>query len=156
MQNRESSPSPMFSSATRLLFWYIVFLSEKVRLPAPVERKNYLMITYLLYFPPKCPRKFKTVVPFATDAQTQLPSCFYPVMPDVCARPINNLHMHSSLLPTPTHTFSLFPILTYTFLFSCLARSCCHKTTAHSFTIMLFLSFKTGPVSFLSIHKAIV
>ena len=41
MQSRARvSLSPMFSRATRLLFWYVVPLSETLT-PAPEERKSY-------------------------------------------------------------------------------------------------------------------
>ena len=38
-QSRASSPSPMFSSVTILLFWYVVPLSENLTLLAPEKEE---------------------------------------------------------------------------------------------------------------------
>ena len=48
VQSRASSPSPMSSRFKRLLFWYVVFLSEKVTLPPP-RKEKISVLTYLSY-----------------------------------------------------------------------------------------------------------
>ena len=47
MQSRASSPSPMFSRITILLFWYVVSLSEnQTSVPAPGKKYDVLIFMW--------------------------------------------------------------------------------------------------------------